>query len=145
VFNSLLRNIADWVVAFMSVAPQSAAVGTINGSSLDRFLHNMPLTCMLHQQVGAVTGAPTTSSVITTLQHSQDNATWTTYLPDGVTAATTAALTAANSDNSLSIDLTLAQRFIRAVTTVAFTGGATPAVLVAVDLMIAGEVKNAAA
>ena len=137
------RNIGSLVVPVTSVFPESAAAGTINGSSIDRTLHNLPNSCVLHQVVGAESGAPTTTSVQTTLQHSPDNATWSNYQL-GTTVQQTAVLTAANSENTAAIDLTGAYRFIRAVTAVSFTGGASPAVLVAADIILGGERELAA-
>ena len=137
------RNIGSLVVPVTSVFPESAAAGTINGSSIDRTLHNLPNSCVLHQVVGAESGAPTTTSVQTTLQHSPDNATWSNY-QIGSAVQQTAALTAANSENTAAIDLTGAARFIRAVTAVAFTGGTSPAILVAADIILGGERELAA-
>jgi hypothetical protein len=137
------RNIGSLVVPVTSVFPESAAAGTINGSSIDRTQHNLPNSCVLHQVVGVESGTPTTTSVQTTLQHSPDNSTWSNY-QIGTTVQQTAALTAANSENTVAIDLTGAYRFIRAVTTVAFTGGTSPAALIAADIILGGERELAA-
>ena len=138
-----LRNIGSLVVPVTSVFPESAAAGTINGASIDRTLHNLAGSCVLHQIVGADSGAPTTLSVQTTLQHSPDNSTWSNYQIASTTQQT-AALTAVSSENTAAIDLTGAARFIRAVTVVAFTGGTSPAVLVAADIVLGGERELAA-
>ena len=87
----------------------------------------------------APAGAPTTTSVISTLQHSPDNSTWTSYLPDGVNAAVEPALTAANTENEIDVDLSLANRYIRISTVVAFTGGTSPTALVTGWLSLGGE------
>lgn len=138
------HNIGALVVPVTSVFPESAAAGTINGASIDRTLHNLAGSCVLHQVVGAESGAPTTTSVQTTLQHSPDNSTWSNY-QIGSTVQQTAALTAASGENTAAIDLTGAYRFIRAVTVVAFTGGTSPAILVAADIILGGERELAAA
>jgi hypothetical protein len=138
-----VHNVGSYIVPVTSVFPESAAAGTINGASIDRTLHNLPQSCVLHQVVGAETGAPNTTSVQTTLQHSPDNATWSNY-QIGTAVQQTAALTAANSENTAAIDLAGAYRFIRAVTAVAFTGGASPTVLVAADIILGGERELAA-
>ena len=135
---SHIHNVGSYVVPVTSVFPESASAGTINGASIDRTLHNLPNSCVLHQVVGAESGAPTTTSVQTTLQHSPDNSTWSNY-QIGSTVQQTAALTAANSEDTAAIDLGGAYRFIRAVTAVAFTGGTSPAVLVAADIILGGE------
>lgn len=133
------RNIGALLSIVTSVRPQSASAGAVNGVSIDRQVHSMAGCCVLHQTAGALGGAPTTTSVITKLQDSADNSAFLDYKPDGVNVATNAALTAANTENSLSVDLTLARRYIRAVTTVAFTGGTTPTALVAADVVLSGE------
>jgi hypothetical protein len=138
-----IHNVGSFVVPVTSVFPESASAGTINGASIDRTLHNLPNSCVLHQVVGAESGAPTTTSVQTTLQHSPDNSTWSNY-QIGTTVQQTAALTAANSEDTAAIDLGGAYRFIRAVTAVAFTGGTSPAVLVAADIILGGERELAA-
>jgi hypothetical protein len=138
-----IHNVGSFVVPVTSVFPESAAAGTINGASIDRALHNMPNSCVLHQVVGAESGAPTTTSVQTTLQHSPDNSTWSNF-QIGSTTQQTAALTAANSENTAAIDLAGAYRFIRAVTIVAFTGGTSPAALIAADIVLGGERELAA-
>lgn len=138
-----IHNIGSYVVPVTSVFPESAATGTINGASIDRALHNMPQSCVLHQVVGAESGAPTTASVQTTLEHSPDNSTWSNF-QIGSTVQQTAALTAANSENTASIDLAGAYRFIRAQTVVAFTGGTSPAIQVAADIILGGERELAA-
>ena len=80
----------------------------------------------------------------TKLQDSPDNSTWSD-LPDlDTTVQETAALTAANSENTAAIDLTGANRFIRPVTIVAFTGGTSPAIEVAAGVILGGERELAA-
>jgi len=111
-----VHNVGSYVVPVTSVFPESASAGTINGASIDRALHNMPQSCVLHQVVGAESGAPTTTSVQTKLQDSPDNSTWNDYKAGTTTVQETAALTAANSENSAAIDLGAANRYIRAVT-----------------------------
>ena len=138
-----LRNIGSLVVPVTGVFPQNAVAGTINGSSIDRTLHNLAGSCVLHQVAGAETGAPTTASVQTKLQHSPDNSTWSDY-QIGTTVQETAALTVANSENTAAIDLTGAYRFIRPVTIVAFTGGTSPAIEVAAGVILGGERELAA-
>lgn len=139
------RNIGAFIGVVTSVAPQAATAETINGTAIDRFAHNMPLSCVLHQVTGAETGAPTTASVQTKLQHSADDSAWSDYVQPGDSAvAETSALTAANKENSFAIDLSSASRFIRAVSIVAFTGGTSPTIEVAADIVLGGEAVNPA-
>lgn len=139
-----VRNIGSLIVPVTSVLPQSSSGSTINGSAIDRAAHNMACSCVLHQVAGAVSGSPTTTSVISKVQHAPDDSTWADYKPDGVNVATTAALTAQDTENDLAVDLTAAYRYIRVVTTVAFTGGTSPAALVAADVILGGERELAA-
>ena len=117
---SSVHNIGSYVVPVTGILPESAVAGTVNGASIDRMLHNMPSSCILHQIVGAVAGAPTALSVLTKLQHSPDNATWSDFQINATVQAT-AALTAVNSENNASIDLGAAYRYILPVMTVSFT------------------------
>lgn len=132
------RNIGALVALVTSIPPESSSGGAINGTAIDRTFHGLANSCVLHQMVGAVSGAPTAVSVQTKLQHSPDNTTWSDFQINGTTQSAPA-LTAANSEDSLAIDLTTAYRFIRAEMTVAFTGGTTPAAVVASDLVLGGE------
>jgi hypothetical protein len=133
------KNIGGMVVSLQSVDPIVSAAATLNGTSIDRLAHNMPLSCLLHTQTGAVTGAPTAISVVSTVQDSADNTNWANYLFDGVNAATTPAVTAISADGNYSVDLTLARRFLRISTVVGFTGGTTPTIGVAAELVLGGE------
>ena len=98
------RNIGALIALVPAIPPESSSGGTINGTALDRFAHGLPNSCVLHQMVGAISGAPTATSVQTKLQHSQDDVTWSDFQINGTTQAT-AALAVANTDGSLGIDL----------------------------------------
>lgn len=137
------RNIGSLIVPVTGVFPQNAAAGTINGASIDRVARNMPNSCVLHQVTGAETGAPTAASVQTKLQHSPDNATWSDFQINAAVQETPV-LTAANSENTAAIDLTGANRFIRPVTTISFTGGSSPEIQVAAGVILGGERELAA-
>lgn len=133
------RNIGALLAIVTSVEPQSSAAATVNGGSIDRVAHSLAGCCVMHTAVGALGGAPSTTSVQSTLQHSPDNSTWTAYQPDGANNAQAAALTTANTENSLNVDLTLANRYIRVSTVVGFTGGTSPTALVVADVILSGE------
>ncbi|MGC1300924.1 MAG: hypothetical protein WA840_00995 [Caulobacteraceae bacterium] len=136
---ALQHNIGAYIAIATSVFPQAVAAN-VNGAGIDRFAHNMALSCVLHQLVGAEAGAPTGVSVQTKLQHSPDDVTWADYdAPGGATVAQTVALTAAATENSVAIDLSSANRYVRAVTLVTLTGGETPTVEVAADIVFGGE------
>jgi hypothetical protein len=133
--SNALHSIGDFIVALQSIPPQSSAAAVINGSSIDRFLHNLPLSCVLHTALGAISGSPSATGVSTKIQHSSDNSTWVDY----ATTSQGPTLTAANTDISAPVDLSSAQRFLRVVMTVAFTGGTTPSAIAAADIIIGGE------
>jgi hypothetical protein len=136
---SLQHNIGGYVAVATSVLPQSAT-GNVNGSGLDRLAHNNALSCVLHVVAGADSGSPSTLSVQAKLQHAPDNSTWTDYDPPGQsTVGETAALTAVNTEVSVAIDLSSADRYVRAVALVSFTGGTSPAIQVAADIVFGGE------
>jgi hypothetical protein len=133
------HNIGALIALATSVLPQAASAN-VNGSGIDRLAHNLPLSCVVHQVVGAVTGAPSTISAAAKLQHSPDNSTWADYVPPGAASVgQTAALTAVSTEASVAIDLSSANRYVRAVALVSFTGGTSPTILTAVDIAFGGE------
>jgi hypothetical protein len=132
-------NIGGYITGLTSVFPVSSAAATINGAAIDRQAHNMPLSATVHTVVGAVSGAPTATSVVSTLQHSPDNSTWTPYQPDGVNNAVAPALTAGSTENEIDVDLSLAFRYVRVSTVVGFTAGTSPTAPVAAFVVIGGE------
>jgi len=141
----LQKNVGALIKAVPCVEPQSASAGTLTGASIDRVSHSMALSCVIFTNIGAVSGAPSAQSATSTLQHSSDNSTWTTYQPDGANNATDPSPpTAANSASNFAVDLTLANRYIRVQTVVAFTGGTSPAALVDAPVILGGEQTLAA-
>lgn len=137
------KNIAQLAQVAGSVRPQAAAAGTINGASIDRAKHGNALSAIMRTNVGATSGAPTSFTVQSQLQHAPDNATWTNYQPLGVNAQGAANATA-NADENFAVNLSSAQRFVRVQTVVAFVGGTSPTVGVAADLVLSGEDRNKA-
>jgi len=133
------HNIGSIVQEITSIFPAATqAAGTVNGSSIDRQLHQLPLSCLLHLVLGAVTGAPSATSVVATLQHAPDNATWTAFLYDGThTAQVTGS--AATTDYNYAVDLALAYRYLRVSAVVSFTGGSSPSVYLESGLILGGE------
>jgi hypothetical protein len=140
---SSVRNIGELIALVTSIRPQSSVAATLNGVDIDRNLHGVSQSCIVHQTVGALSGGPTTTSVVTKLQHAPDNGsgapgTYADYTVGGAVQQT-AAIAAANGENSLNVDLSGANRWIRAVTTITFTGGASPSALVAADIALGGQ------
>ena len=150
---SNMRNIGELLAAVTSVFPQSSGATTINGAAVDRLAHSDALSCVLHQVVGAIGGAPTSFTVQTVLQHAPDNGSGApgafANLVESVgglpaTTQQTGVATVANTEQSLNIDLSAANRWLRAVTTITFTGGTAPTALVAADIVLGGEQENPA-
>lgn len=141
----LQRNIGAFIAAVTGVLPQAASAA-VNGTAIDRFAHNLPLSCVLAHAVGADTGAPSGVSVVTKLQHSPDGSTWSDYTqPGDSSVAETAALTAVNTQNSFNVDLSSADRWIRPVTTPTLTGGTSPTIEVCATVILGGEAQAPAA
>lgn len=132
------KNVGALIKAVTSVEPQSATA-SVNGGGIDRYLHNMPQSCDLHTIAGAVGGAPSAVSVQAKIQDSADNSTFADYKYDGTNVAQGTAVTAANTEDNTSVDLTLARRYIRVVLTISFTGGTSPTVLVCGEAIFGGE------
>lgn len=135
----LQHNIGAYAVEVSSVRPVASAAATINGASIDRQAHSMPLSAIMRTSTGAETGAPSAVSVQSTLQHSPDNSTWTNFLFDGTNTAQGAAIAAVNTDQNYAVDLALAYRYVRISTVVGFTGGTSPTIGVSAGLILGGE------
>lgn len=137
------KDIGAMIKPAVSVQPQDATA-SVNGGGIDRYLHNMPQSCALHTIVGAVSGSPSAFSVQCKIQDSADNSTFADYEYDGVNTAEGTAVTAADTDDSTNVDLTLARRYIRIVAVISFTGGTSPAALIAAEAIFGGETLLAA-
>lgn len=124
------KDIGAYIKSADGIKPQSASAGTINGPSFDRQDFD---SAVLHGQVGAATGTPTTQSVIYKLQDSSDDSTFEDF-EDGDIDAIEA------NDTSAELDLNLsgARRYVRVVAVVAFTGGTSPTVPIASTLTLGG-------
>jgi len=138
------RNVGGFVAVATSVLCQAASAA-VNGGGIDREAHNLPLSCILHTVAGAETGSPSGVSLVSKIQDSADGTTYADYIPPGQsTVAASTALTAINTENSLAVELSSARRWIRAVATPTFTGGTSPTILVAVDIILGGEFRKPA-
>src|SRR5215471_5427819 len=104
-----VRSIKDEVSIATSVLPQSSGAATINGQSVDRYTFGDPQSAVIHHAAGAVSGAPSTTSVTTVLQDSADNATFANIAG----APSPAALTAQNTESNVGVDLSSARRYLR--------------------------------
>lgn len=131
-----MNDIGSLVKTVKGIKVTNASAGTINGAAIDRQNYG---SCELHHAAGDATGTPTTRTVDTKLQDSDDGSTgWNDYNPSGSGSGAAAQLTANDTEARKAIDLTGAKRYIRAVTVVAFTGGTSPAVPVAAAVVLGG-------
>lgn len=132
-----VTDIGSQITAKAGLAPISLSAGTSNGDAIDR---SGMLSCKLICSVGAATGGPDPQSVDCKLQDSADGSTgWADYT--NPTTETTAAVTQITADDTLeelNVNLSSAKKFIRTVTVVAFTGGSTPAIIVAPSVVLGG-------
>jgi hypothetical protein len=119
-------------------APIALSAGAQNGDAINR---TGMQSCKLIADIGAATGTPTTIAVDCKLQHSADGSTgWADYTdPDTGAVAAITQSTTGNEVKQVNVNLKGAYNYIRTVTTVAFTGGTTPAVPVAQGVALGGD------
>lgn len=121
----------------IGVEPAARAAGTVNGPAIDRLGLD---TAVLEAIAGAVTGAPSAQTLDVKLQQSADGSTgWTDFVPVTGTPASgaVAQVTTVSSRKRKTISLRKAQRYIRVVQTVGFTGGTAPTWLCAAHVVMA--------
>jgi hypothetical protein len=125
-----------------AIPPQLGAVsgGTVNGTGVDRATINSGpfASAILAVETGATVGAPTTTTVTAKIQDSADNVSFADYVPPTLAVAPTCVVSAANAANKIGVDLTTARQFVRVTITSAFTGGASPQVNLAAQLLFGG-------
>jgi hypothetical protein len=132
------RNIGAYIKASKGINPANTSAGTVNGAAIDRagigggtLFHS----CVLHGACGAATGSPSAQTVDNKLQDSADGSTgWA-----DITGAALTQLTADNGEAEKDVDLSSAKRYIRVVNTVGFTGGTSPAIPVAAEVVLGGS------
>ncbi len=129
---SFQHDSGKYLTAVSAVNPQSAAAGAVNGNTVDRTGFT---SGKLIVQTGATSGAPTAFTVDVKLQESADGSTWSDVSP----AVTVPTVSTADSVASVDIDLSGLLNNVRAVATVGFTGGTSPAVNVGSVLVLGGD------
>lgn len=127
----------------VSLQPQAiSGAADVNGGGVDRLgtpAVYMYYSCMLTLAVGASTGTPTSFTVDCRLQDSADNTTFADFKPDGVNVAKVPQVAAINTVSRVNVNLTTANRYIRAVGKPAFVSGTSPTVLVAAAIILGGS------
>jgi hypothetical protein len=128
---SRMTNIGGYVKADKGIKVTNSVAATINGTYVDRQDEN---SCTLVCQCGDASGSPTAQTVDCKLQHS-------TATGSGFADVTNGAITQITADDTLAyVDINMEglNRYIRAVVTVAFTGGSTPAIPVSATIILGG-------
>lgn len=113
------------VKTLRALSPQSDSGGTAkNGVIIDRFGFNSAVAVFV---TGAISGAPTATSVACKVQHGD--------AADGSDMAdipgATATITTADTIAEINVDCRGLKRYIRVSETTTFTGGTTPSILIA--------------
>lgn len=132
----MAKRLAESVKVVAGIAPIARSAGTANGDVIDRLGF---AGAVVHLKAGAATGAPTAQGVALKVQHG--DASNGSDMAD-VTGATIAALTADNAEAQLDLDLSGYKRYIRVVVTTTFTGGTTPTIPSAVDVVLGEAVSG---
>lgn len=125
------HDIGSKIKLLAGINPIDTVAATINGPSIDR---QGFLSAVLGLQVGAASGGPTAQPVDAALEDSADGTTFAAVSP----AVNLPQLTADNTASEVDVDLVRLRQFIRVVVTVAFTGGAAPAIDVAAPIVLGG-------
>lgn len=127
------HNIGALLKQAFGVGPAANAAGTVNGPAIDRLGYG---SCSLAAITGLDTGSPSARSATVKLQDSADGSTgWA-----DITGASVA-VAAVSSIGEVDVNLAIAKRYIRAVTTTAFTGGTTPTLFSAAVVTLGGADK----
>ncbi len=119
-----MRSVYDSIKAVQSIRPVTQAAGTVNGNAIDCLGYN---SVMLSFEEGAITGTPATAAVDCKVQDSADGSTgWNDVSGASITQQTS---TTGNKSAQIRVEgVNLnTKRYLRAVVTVAFTGGSSPA------------------
>ena len=129
--------------SFLSVPPQDAAAGTINGLGMQRESVTPAFeTVLLEVAVGAPSGTPTSYTVNGKLQDSADGTNFADITAAPYTSGVNApAITTSGTNGTLSVvfaNLRTLRAYVRAVVTVSFTGGTSPTVPVSSTLVFGG-------
>jgi hypothetical protein len=128
------KNVGAFIKVVKGIDPVNAGAGAINGPAIDRQEFN---SAVLKVSCGAAAGGPSAQTVDGKLQDSADGTTgW-----GDLAGAAVAQLTADNAEGQVNVDLSGAKRYIRTVATVAFTGGTTPAIPVAAEVVLGGATE----
>lgn len=128
----ILSDIGALIGVRFQALPQAAEDGDIEGDAIDRLQIE---SCVIAHACGEATGTPDSYTVDTKLQHSD-----TDVAEDFVDADLAADQLVGDSTSAyLDVNLGPLKRYIRLVSTVAFTGGTSPAVPVVAVVILGGS------
>lgn len=131
---SNLQDIGGMIDVVSSIRPvASAAAGSYSlvGAAVDTKGFE---SAVLAVSTGAATGTPSALAVDVKLQECDTSGGSYSDVAD----AAISQITAVNTDGRVSVKLTGLKRYVKAVATVAFTGGSTPTVGVKADVILGG-------
>ena len=137
-----MRTVADLYKPLQLIVPQ-AATATVTGSGVAFTPNNDPLvdaTAIVN--IGATSGAPTSFTVVVTIEQSVTSGGTYTVTDTFVTA------TAASQNSIRGLKLDPTKGFVRAKATIAFVGGTSPTIAIAVNILVRqnnGSATNATA
>ena len=130
-----MSNVGGLVSAQVGTLPKNDdGSAAVEGTGIDRHAVGNAQSVVLVASCGAATGSPTAQTFDAKIQHSTASA-------SGYADLTGAAITQITADDQIGyvdVDLTGANRYIRVVHTVTFTGGSSPAIPVATELIFGG-------
>jgi len=135
------NDIAAGLKLLALIAPKEEAAGTSYSAAIDRTGFE---SCVVHEFLGAVAGAPDSFSVIGSLETSHTGSgDWVAYVPPSNPPAATPdailpALTAASAQTRKGINLSNARQFIRYKRVTAFVSVTTPKVFAASSIVLGG-------
>jgi len=145
------KNVGSHIRPVVGIVPV-AYTATVNPKtsaqtpSYDRSADNFPLSMSVHLNCGQTSSNPSVATAQAVVYHSDDNTTFTAYVPPPIagavqTGAATAALDCSTAINSaiLDVDLSGAKRYIALKLVLAFTGGTTPAIIAAATMVPGGS------
>lgn len=138
----IATNIAAYALPQAGITPKGAGSETINGTGIDRMTQGAQqgwLSCILSLHSGAATGSPSSYTVDCKLQESDSSGSGYTDISGAAVTQQTAA-----GFGSVAVNLKGCKRYIRAVVTVAITGGTSPTVPVSSTITLGGAVRSTA-
>lgn len=118
--------------------PLADTGSTVNGTGIDRSQFQ---SCVLGLSSGAATGTPCTQLGDARLQDSADNSTFADFTDDQGNGAV-AQISGDDEDAYTAINLRTAEKFIRVVRVIAFTGGSSPDWPVATPVILGGALNT---